>query len=189
MQKTTLFLVLLALGLGGYVYFNEIHSPPPEETETTAEETLLTFDHNEVQQITLDREEETLTLIRSNEGWEMIEPEEAVAEESAIVFLLDLLTSETSSETFTVENPQLEAYQLSEPLVSIKIQLEDETEHTMMLGTTTFNEEEVYAQINPKEEEMQEVKIIPINLKEAAERPLEDWKEEASQEEEETNSD
>ena len=192
MQKTTLFLVLLALGLGGYVYFSEIHSPPPEETATTSKETLFTFKQKEVQQLIIEREEETLTLIRSDEGWEMTKPEEAMAKESAIVFLLDLLTTETNSETFTVEKNQLEAYRLSEPSATIKFQLEDETEHTIMLGNTTFNDEEVYAQINPEADAMQEVKIIPIDLKSAVERPLSEWKEEASEnveEEEETNSD
>lgn len=193
MQKTTLFLVLLALGLGGYVYFNEIHSPPPEETATTSEETLFTFEQKEVQQLTIEREEETLTLIRSDEGWKMTKPEEAMAKESAIVFLLDLLTTETNSETFTVEKKQLEAYRLSEPLATITIELKDNTQHTMMLGNTTFNNKEVYAQINPEADAMQEVKIIPIDLKSAVERPLSEWKEEASEEEdevkEETNSD
>ncbi|MFP4337129.1 MAG: DUF4340 domain-containing protein [Halothece sp.] len=190
MQKTTLFLVLLALGLGGYVYFSEIQSSPPEETTTTSEETLFNFEQNEVRQLTIEREEETLTLIRSDEGWEMTEPEEVMAKESAIVFLLDLLTTEASSETFTVESDQLENYQLNDPLATIKLQLEDETENTIMLGKTTFNEEEVYAQINPEADTMQEVKIIPVDLMSAVERPLSEWKEEASEEEEEeTNSD
>lgn len=194
MQKTTLFLVLLALGLGGYVYFNEFHTPSPEEeTATTSEETLFTFEQNEVQQLTIEREEETLTLIRSDEGWKMTKPEEVMAKESAIVFLLDLLTTETSSETFSVEANQLENYGVSDPAATLTITLKHETEHTIMLGNTTFNDEEVYAQINPKEGEMKEVQIIPIDFMSAVERPLSEWKEDASEEEEvkeeETNSD
>lgn len=180
MQKTTLALVLIALGLGGYVYFYEIRSQSQEDLISESEKRLFSFSEEAVQRLVIDQESgQTLEFIRletTASSWRMKQPEGSPAEESAIVFLLDLLVKENSSETFTVEADQLENYGLKNPFATIKIELKDQTEHQVVLGNTTFENEQIYAQINPEDSDTTEIHILPINFQYAVERSLSEWK-------------
>ena len=182
MQKTTLFLVLVALGLGGYVYFYELQANPPQEetVETDSEEGLLPFEASQVEAITIKKEAgETLKFIRLEtveSSWRMKRPEGFPAEESAIAFLLDLLIQDSNPKTFTVEWDEIEAYGLKTPFSTIEIELNNNTTHRILLGNPTFDQEQIYAQINPLDNPQPTIYILPIDFKYAVERPLSQWK-------------
>lgn len=180
MQKTTLLLVLIALGLGGYVYWSEMKPQSQSETVVVSEEGLFSFTEEEVQRLTIQRGEgERLAFIRletAASSWRMKQPEGTPAEEGAIAFLLDLLLKENTSKTFTVETENLTLYGLDQPSVRINIELKNNTKHQIVLGNPTFDEESIYAQINPDENQETEVYILPIDFQYAVERPLSEWK-------------
>jgi hypothetical protein len=180
MQKTTLFLVLVALALGGYVYFYEIKPQSQEETATESEQGLFSFTEEQVQRLTIKREAgdnlEFIRLETSASSWRMKRPEGTPAEEGAIVFLLDLLIQESSPKTFEVAADQLEEYGLKNPLATINIELENNEQHQVILGNPTFNENGIYGQINPQDNQQAEIYILPINFQDAVERPLSAWK-------------
>jgi len=180
MQKTTLVLILIALGLGGYIYFFEIRFPSQEETETASQQSLFSFAEADVQRLEIEKNSgETLEFLRLEDtanSWQMKQPEDSPAEEGTIVFLLDLLVKESSSETFTVEADQLETYGLNNPLATINIELQDNTNHQVVLGNPTFDEEQIYAQINPEDGATQAISILPIDFQYAVERSLSEWK-------------
>lgn len=190
MQKTTLALVLIALGLGGYVYFYEIRSQSPEEITNEAEKRLFSFSEEDVQRLIIDKVTgeifEFVRLETAASSWRMKKPEGSPAEESAVVFLLDLLVKERSSKTFTVEADQLKSYGLEDPFATIQIELKDQTKHQVILGNPTFNNEEIYAQINPEESSTTDIYILPINFQYAVERSLSEWKYSPASEQEET---
>jgi len=189
MQKTTLALVLIALGLGGYVYFYEIRSQSPEELTNDAEKRLFSFREEDVQRLTIEKVTgETFEFVRletAASSWRMKQPEGSPAEESAIVFLLDLLVKESSSKTFTVESDQVTNYGLEDPFATIQVELKDQTKHQVVLGNPTFGNEEIYAQINPEESSTTDIYILPINFQYAVERSLSEWKYSTVSEEEE----
>ncbi|AFZ50311.1 DUF4340 domain-containing protein [Dactylococcopsis salina] len=180
MKKTTLFLVLIALGLGGYVYWYEIKPQSQEETVTDSQQGLFSFEEDQVQKITIEREgKETLKFIRletAASSWRMKQPEGTPVADSSIVFLLNLLIRDDSNKTFTVQTNQLEQYGLKNPSASISIELKDQTKHKIILGNPTFDEQGIYGQINPEEEEETKVYILPIDFKSVVERPLSEWK-------------
>ncbi len=190
MQKTTLVLVLIALGLGGYVYFYEIRSPSQEEIATKSQQSLFSFTEEDVQRLEIEKETgETFEFVRletTASSWRMKRPEGAPAEEGAIVFLLDLLVKESSSKTFTAEANQLENYGLDNPLATINVELQDQIKHQVLLGNPTFDEKQIYAQINPEDGETQEISILPIDFQYAVERSLSEWKQSPPAEEQET---
>ncbi|MDR9404884.1 MAG: hypothetical protein RI580_15760, partial [Halothece sp. Uz-M2-17] len=127
MQKTTLVLVLIALGLGGYVYFHETRSSSQEETVTASSKSLFNFEEEDVQQLIIDKGNgQTLEFIRletTASNWRMKQPEGSPVAESSIVFLLDLLVKTSSPKIFNVEPNQLETYGLNNPLATINIEL------------------------------------------------------------------
>jgi len=190
MQKTTLVLILIALGLGGYVYFFEIRSPSQKEAAIESQRNLFSFAEADVQRLEIAKETgETLEFVRLEDtanSWRMKQPEAAPAEAGTIVFLLDLLVKESISKTFTVEANQLENYGLDNPLATINVELQDQTKHQVVFGNPTFDEEQVYAQINPEDGETQEVSILPIDFQYAVERSLSEWKQSPPAEEQET---
>ncbi|AFZ44531.1 hypothetical protein PCC7418_2383 [Halothece sp. PCC 7418] len=190
MQKTTLVLVLIAFGLGGYVYFYEMGSPSPEETVTASQKSVFNFEEEDVQRLVIEKESgQTLEFIRletTASNWRMKQPEGTPAAESSIVFLLDLLVKTRSPKTFNVEQNQLESYGLNNPLATIDIELKDQTKHQVILGNPTFDNEQIYAQINPEKNDTTEIFILPINFRDAIERSLSEWKQSPPTEEEET---
>ena len=60
----------------------------------------------------------------------------------------------------------------------MKVQLENQETHELILGKTDFNEQFLYAQADPPSETEQELEImlVPKNFQYAVEREFEDWK-------------
>lgn len=192
MQKTTLFLVLVALGLGGYVYWYEMKPHSQQETVEESEQGLFSFTEKEVQRLTIKRGKgNTLEFVRletDDSSWRMKQPEGRPAEEGAIVFLLDLLVKESNPKTFEVETDKLQTYGLTNPSTTINLELTDNTTHRIILGKPTFDQEDIYAQIDPQDTEKTQVYVLPINFQNAVERPLSEWKLALPSESEETPS-
>lgn len=178
MQKTTLILVLIAFGLGGYVYFYEMKSTSQQEV-ANSQQNLFSFQEDQVQRLMIEKEKQTLEFIRletSETSWRMKRPEGSPAKESAIVFLLDLLISESSSRTFEINRDQLEEYGLKKPLATIEIELDNKTKHRVILGKITLNDQQIYARIDPNKNQTIDVHIIPIDFQYAVDRSLSEWK-------------
>ncbi|PSO47413.1 MAG: hypothetical protein BRC33_12860 [Cyanobacteria bacterium SW_9_44_58] len=180
MQKTTLILVLIALGLGGYVYFYEIKSTSQEKVAGNSQQNLFSFTEDQVQRLTIEKEKQIFEFIRletSDTSWRMKKPEGAPAKESSIVFLLDLLSSESSSRTFEIQRDQLEEYGFKTPLATIEVELDDNTKHRVVLGKTTLNDKQIYARIDPDQNQSNiDIHILPIDFKNAVNRSLSEWK-------------
>jgi hypothetical protein len=186
MQKTTLILVLIALGLGGYVYFYEIKSNSQEQVAGNSQQNLFSFQEDQVQRLTIEKEKQTFEFVRletSDQSWRMKQPEGSPAKKSAIVFLLDLLSKESSSRTFEIQRDQLEEYGFKTPLATIEVELENNTKHRVILGKTTLNEKQIYARIDPSENQNNiDVHIVPIDFQYAVNRSLSEWKQQPESE-------
>ncbi len=178
MQRTTLFLLIIALSLGGYIYIYEIQPNEEEEVANQEGRTLFSFEEEQVQRLKITTEDKKLEFIRNDENaeipWQMKQPEDIPADEAPIVFLLDLLIKEQSSRTFKVEN--LEEYGLAEPFATIEFQLNNDQKKTVTLGKSTFNEKKVYAQINPNKDNAMKVDIVSMDFRNAVNRSLSEWK-------------
>ncbi|MFB6276797.1 MAG: DUF4340 domain-containing protein [Halothece sp.] len=185
MQKTTLILVLIALGLGGYVYFYEIKSNSQEQVAGNSQQNLFSFQEDQVQRLTIEKEKQTFEFVRletSDQSWRMKQPEESPAKESAIVFLLDLLSKESSSRTFEIQRDQLGEYGFKTPLATIEVELNNNTKHRVILGKTTFNNKQIYARIDPKENKQIKIYLLPIDFQNAVNRSLSQWKQKSEAE-------
>ena len=153
-QRTTLVLMLLAILLGGFVYFYEIRWTS-----------------------------ETIILERSPESgatkWLMKSPDAVPANDGTVAYLLDLLEKEESERTLTIPASQLSQFGLQQPQATIDITLNNQKTHKLVVGKLNFDNRLVYAQIQDfsnKPNENVEVVLVSKNFENAIKRSLSEWK-------------
>ena len=181
LQRTTWILVALALVLGGGVYFYEIQVKPKQEAIQAKQKQIFDFEAKEIKRLTIEKEEQVLEFERTddeNNPWQMKQPEDVSASDASVSFLLDLLVEGKSDRSFTILRNQSKEYGFEQPLATVKVQLENQENHELILGKTDFNDQFLYAQADPPSETEQELEImlVPKNFQYAVEREFEEWK-------------
>jgi uncharacterized protein HemX len=94
LQRTTLILLFLALGLGGFVYFNEIQNTTQQQ-EAKAKQQIFSFEAEQVQSFKVKTKEQTLLFERGEKNgksiWQMLVPTNTLASDASISYLMDLI--------------------------------------------------------------------------------------------------
>ena len=181
LQQTTWILLVLALGLGGFVYFQEIQAQKEREAVQQAQNKVFDFTEKQVLSLTIEKQKQTLKFERSNNEkttWQMKQPNDVPADDASVAFLLNLLAEGKSDRSFTITAKQRKDYGLDQPLATVKVQLENKENHELILGKPDFNDQFLYAQADPSSEKEQDLKVIlvPKDFQYAVERKLEEWK-------------
>ena len=181
LQRTTLILLLLALGLGGFVYFYEIQGTTQRQQTREKQQQIFTFKEDQIQSLTVKKQNQTLQFDRIKNGkteWRMQAPDKAPASEGAIAYLLDLLVSSKSDRILTVPAAQLSDYGLQQPQATVEVKLQDGKTHRLVLGQPDFNRSFLYAQADPPipQPAQASVLLVPIDFENAVNRPLSEWK-------------
>lgn len=181
MKRTTLILLLLALGLGGFVYFYEIRGATQRQEAKEQQRQLFSFEEDRVQSFTIQRQNQTLKFERSRQPgaskWQM-NPSNTPASDAAVAYLLDLLASGTSDRTVTVGANQLGEYGLDRPQATVEVKLNNGETHRLILGKPDFNRNFLYAQADPWAQPTGQVQVLLVstNFENAVNRPLSEWK-------------
>ena len=187
LKKSTWFLLFLAISFGGWVYFYEIQLEAERIAQQKQAKKVFDFDLENIQYITIVRPVETspewqlLKLTKnqdiSNSSWKIEQPQIALVNQGVVSFLLNLIEEETIENKLLVTHEQLSQYGLDRPVATIKIQLDNQQTHSILLGKETINSELVYAQINPPEKEVlpTEVLLVSKNWHYAVIRELKQW--------------
>jgi hypothetical protein len=82
MKKGTLVWLLIAMGLGAFVYFYEIKGGKKrEEAETTAKQ-IFQFKQEDIAAITIHRADETMAFEKRDDGWIITQPLSVKADQS-----------------------------------------------------------------------------------------------------------
>lgn len=203
-QRTTLILLMVAVGLGAGVYLWETQAPSrPPTAENSEEQPLFRFSESDVQRLEVRQGEETLVFERLAEAaivspspspaspspaspppnsyetteWRMVSPKTGLADDAAVDFLVNLLATGSRDRTLRIEPADLDEFGLTTPSATVEIQLKNQETHRLVLGTQNFNGEFLYAQIDPPEtaEAEVEVVLIPKNFESAVNRDLAEW--------------
>lgn len=198
-KPSTLALLLAALAMGGIALLVQ-QQPAPKSTETEAgqpapEESspLFSFQEADIQTLTLKTQLRTLKFERDKDSkWQMLEPEKTTASDPSLAFLLDLVTSGTSSRTLTAPASDREQFGLHQPLATLDLTLKDKQTHKLVIGGYDFNRAHLYAQVDPPADppasppaeaaEPLKVLLVSPNFDQAVNRPLAEWKQSATAE-------
>ena len=183
LQRTTLVFAASALILGGGVYFYESQVASKQRATQQAQKQIFGFEEEQIQSLTIEKGKKTLKFERMKDkkkSWRMMHPKKVSASGGTVVFLLDLLATGKSDRAFTISPSQRQNYGLDNPLARIKIQLNNQETHELILGKPNFNNQLIYALKDPSSQPNQklEVLLVPNDFQDAVERKLSEWKQE-----------
>lgn len=183
LQRTTLILLLLALGLGSFVYFYEIQGATQRQEAKAQKQQIFSFTPEQVQSLTIKTGEQFLKFERTNTSnstkWRMLSPLKTPANDAAVLYLMDLLVQGKSDRTVQVPADQLAQYGLTPPQATVTIQLNNQKTYQLLLGKPDFNRNFFYAQIEARAQKAGQVNVLLVspNFENAVNRPLSEWQE------------
>ncbi|HIK07907.1 MAG TPA: DUF4340 domain-containing protein [Trichormus sp. M33_DOE_039] len=186
LPKTTLILVLLALGLGGFVYFYEIQGATQREEAKENKQQIFSFAEDDVQALTIKTAKLTLNLERNpqpNPKWLIKSPVSEPANDAIVSYLMDLLVKGKSDRSVSVTPNQIGEFGLDQPQVTIDIKLKNQTTHQIILGKPNFNRSFIYALVDPTTATNGNLNVLSVStdFENAVNRELAEWKQPANQ--------
>ncbi|MEH1940620.1 MAG: DUF4340 domain-containing protein [Nostoc sp.] len=182
LPRTTLILILLTLGLGGFVYFHEIRGATVREETKKQKQQIFSFAEDDVQSLTVTTKKLTLNLERSpgssNPKWLIKSPVSGPANDAIVSYLMDLLVKGNSDRTLPTPAKDLKEFALDRPLATINITLKNRQSHQLLLGKSNFNGRFLYAQADPaaKPDGNINVLLVSTDFANAVNRELSEWK-------------
>ncbi|MBN3941528.1 DUF4340 domain-containing protein [Nostoc sp. NMS9] len=183
LPRTTLILILLALGLGGFVYFYEIRGATQREEIKEQKQKIFSFGEDDVQSLTIKTKKFTLNLERSPESssnpkWLIKSPISGPANDAIVSYLMDLLVKDNSDRTLSTPAKHLGEFALDPPQATINITLKNRQSHQLILGKSNFNGRFLYAQADPaaKPDGNINVLLVSTDFANAVNRELSEWK-------------
>ena len=185
LKGNTWLLIFLAVSLGSWVYFYEIRGAEKRSQIKAGQQKLFDFSEETIQKITIAKSAEILEFVRTdnkNQPWQMKQPEDVLASDASIAFLLDLVVKGKSDRSFTVPVSKLYQYGLDKTATKITIELSNQETHAIVLGNSNLGDILIYAQVyssKNKQETTQEetqIMLVPKNWHHAVNRELSEWK-------------
>ncbi|GAB1544257.1 hypothetical protein NUACC21_69330 [Scytonema sp. NUACC21] len=182
LQRTTLILLLIALGLGAFVYFHEIRGTSQQEEVQNNKQPIFSFKADDVQSLTIKAQNQTINLERSGKSevskWLMKSPEVAPTSDPIVGYLMNLLVEGTSDRTISISNNQLSEFGLDQPQAIIYIKLKNQQKHQLILGQPDFNRRFLYAQADPSTQAKGNINVLLVStdFENAVKRNLSEWK-------------
>ncbi|WP_427158127.1 DUF4340 domain-containing protein [Aliinostoc sp. HNIBRCY26] len=181
LPKTTLILVVLALGLGGFVYFYEIQGATQRQEAKENQQKIFSFAEDDVQALTVKTAKLTLNLERNtqpNPKWLLKSPVSEPANDAIVSYLMDLLVKGKSDRTVPTPPNQLGEFGLDKPQATIDIKLKNQKNHQIILGKSNFNRSFIYAQVDPTTPNNGNINVLLVStdFENAVNRELSEWK-------------
>lgn len=184
LQRSTILLVAIALGLGGVVLGVQTRQDSgAPSAESSDQRPLFDFAEADVAQLQVEVDNRTLVSFeRDADGnWQMTEPETSPAEAAAIAFLLSRLTQDGLNRTLTINAENRADFGLDAPTATVQLTLKDGSQHRLVLGGADFSGTAYYALIDPAQVPLPAdagevtVALVSQNVMDGVDRPLEEW--------------
>jgi len=200
LQRSTWILLLVALGLGGGVFWLQRQGPAQPEAVTAQGQPIFAFSEDQVQTLRLQTRQQTLIFRRGGaavpapspdltgmvpqlpelsltSSWQMQQPVQAPASDTAVTYLLNLMAAGTADQALTIPASRKGEFGFEQPLATVDVTLEDQSRHRLVLGKFNFNESYLYALVDPPTSTSQTLKVllVPTVFENAVNRPLAEW--------------
>ena len=180
LQRQTWGLLVTAIFLCTAVYVHEVQFQQRRSPIELNNNKLFNFTEEDIKNITIETQQNTLKFQRTENDtkfWKMTKPKQKIANDATISFLINLLVTGESERHFTISTSQQKDYGLDKPLATIKVILNDESKHKIVLGNSDFNNSFLYAKVDPNDQDTAEIVIslIPKNYQYAIDREIDEW--------------
>lgn len=151
--RSTLLLLVVAVGLGAYIYFVERHRDPA--SEDGANEQAFTFEADEVSELAVTQSDGTTTRVRRDgEDWEVVAPIATAADDTTVSSIASSLASleirrvVVSGEDGPVD---LEPFGLDSPSLDISFTTTDAEPRHLLIGDQTPTGSDRYAKLSDRD--------------------------------------
>jgi hypothetical protein len=186
LQRTTLILIFLAIGLAGSVYFYETISTKQSQKEQQKQQQIFSFTKEDIQSLTIKKSDKTIELERNTRSelpkWLLKSPISAPASDASVSYLTDLLIQGKINRSIPLENSQLNEFGLEPPLATIEIKLKNQKIYQLKLGTLDFSGNFLYAQSISSQQSDAKINILLVSkdFTNAVNREISEWQETSS---------
>ena len=144
---STIVLVLVLAGLGGYIYFVDSKRPEPGLGGDTATAKVYALEVDTINEVKLTYNGETSLLRKSDSGWAMVEPVQTEADPAEAISLVQALVNLELVRVLD-ENPgDLAPFGLAAPSIEVEFKGAG-VSGSLKLGRKTPTQGEMYAQKN-----------------------------------------
>src|SRR5436190_11502733 len=118
--RSTIALVVVLAALCGYIYFVTWKQPATESTESKQEKVFASLQADKIEELRIKSADGTVTTLKkSGDGWQIVDPVAARADESRVSAVTSSLTS-VSVKRVVDENPSdLHEYGLNDPRIDV----------------------------------------------------------------------
>lgn len=182
LQRTTLVLILLALGLGTLVYFYEIRGATQRLEVSESKKQIFNFAADDIQSLTIRKNSDNIVLERSNSPnppkWLLKAPQTSPASDASVSYLTDLLIKGQINRVISSQTSQLKEFGLDQPQATVEIKLKNQKTHKLILGKHDFTNNFLYAQSDPKiiVDNNTKVLLVSKDFQNAVNRDISEWK-------------
>ncbi|ACK65095.1 conserved hypothetical protein [Rippkaea orientalis PCC 8801] len=179
-KRTTWGLLVTAVFLSVGVYFYELTQQENQEQVQSQKEKIFDFSAETIQKITIETEKQSLQFERTkdpNKQWKMTQPKEAIANDPVVSFVINLLVTGESDRRFSIPANQKKEYGFEPPSAKLKIDLNNNTYHELILGKSDFKGEFLYAIIDPniQNNSQIEISLVSQDFLSALDKKAEEW--------------
>jgi hypothetical protein len=144
---STLILLVIALGLGGYLYF--VESDRPVEV-ADAKAKVFTYDSAKINQVQIKSSSGEVTALRkgTDSAWAIVQPADAPADRNSMSDIVTNLATLEEERVVDENAADLKAYGLAEPRIDVTFHVDGEKEPKRILfGEKTPSGSSVYAKL------------------------------------------
>jgi hypothetical protein len=166
MKKSTLIVVVVALALGAFVYFYDVKRNPKPVSEDVSKAAFSTKPE-EISSLTIRRQTDTVALSKKGAQWNITQPIETEADQTAISGIVNDLSDLRIQRSFAPTD-NLSNYGLADPAVKLDFQGKNGSPHDIQLGNRDFSNDAVYALIDGSKQ----VDLVPTSLLDDANKPV-----------------
>lgn len=137
---STLALVVVAAGLGAYIYFGD-----PSSSGSETKEKVFTVSSDDIEELRISAKDDTTVLEKTDGTWKVVEPVAVDADQSEVTSLLSSLTSLEVNREVDPKAADLAQYGLAAPKADIRFTAKGGVTGRVRLGDQTPTASDLYA--------------------------------------------
>jgi hypothetical protein len=143
---STLILVVILAGLGGYIYFVDAKRPAASADGSSAtKEKVFTVEADKINELRVTSQGQTSLLKKAESGWKLVEPVQIEADPPEAIGVATALTNLDIVRVIDENATNLEQFGLANPKIVVEYKADDGGSGTLKLGNKNPTQSEIYA--------------------------------------------
>src|SRR5216117_1157258 len=170
--QTTAILAAILIAVGAFYYVYDVRMAPEREKEAARKGRLWTIEPADVNEVTIRRSSDTLTLKREGDRWQMLGPVSARGDRGPIDDALTTIVTAKIDREITAQPASLADFGLDKPAADLTLTTKDGKQLGLQLGAKNPTGVWVYA----RERDKPAVFVIPDSVLRDSTRPAVDFR-------------